>query len=102
MDRKRLRRDVPGEIYLNKTAEATGSYGVWQMELSVDAVDLVTRSDVVFGYRLLWKYSGTKFSNEKSAATTFVNNLIVNENSTTNIACKIRRSRYSAGCAGIH
>ncbi len=77
---KEQEENIPGEIYLSKTATAQTN-GSWKMNLSINSVDLVTTSDVILVVDCsISMNQSSRLTNAKAAAISFVNNLLPNGN----------------------
>ncbi len=72
----------PGAINIEKTGEATETYGKWKINIKVEGKNIPNTTDVVLVIDDSGSMSGTKMSSAKSAASNFVDELL---NGTTGI-----------------
>src|SRR5690625_4009881 len=75
----------PGSLKLEKEAEATDKFAEWEVELQVQGKNVKTSSDIVIVFDRSNSMYGSRARKAKDAAKEFVNNLLVDEQSTVRI-----------------
>ena len=66
----------PGAINIEKTGEATSTYGKWKINIKVEGKNIPKTTDVILVIDDSGSMSGTKMSSAKSAASNFVDELL--------------------------
>src|SRR5690625_2886871 len=75
----------PGSLKVEKEAEATDKFAEWEVELQVQGKNVKTRSDIVIVFDRSNSMYGSRARKAKDAAKAFVNNLLVDYQSTVRI-----------------
>jgi len=76
----------PGSLKLDKSATETENFAEWEVELEVEGKNLKTSSDIVLVFDRSNSMYASRLSKAKNAAKQFVDNLLIDEDSTVRIA----------------
>src|SRR5690625_2841878 len=76
----------PGSLKLEKEATETGNFAEWEVELTVEGKNLKTSSDIVLVFDRSNSMYESRLRKAKNAAKQFVDNLLIDEDSTVRIA----------------
>ena len=76
----------PGSLKLEKEASETGSFAEWEVALNVQGKNLKTSSDIVLVFDRSNSMYASRLAKAKAAAKQFVDNLLIDDQSTVRIA----------------